>query len=401
VSPTSGFLVVQASASSAKTAAALANAFGHAEVTVSQNDARAQFKQAANVAHSEIRALTVDDQITREVYEDRYVRLSSLARTSSPATLLTPASAPSSPSSTSPIEDGALGLIVGLTLGILGAFLLDALDRRPRRNRELTEELGWPILAQIREQALGQVAFANGGRHSRRTALDREAFHILRRNLQLMKFGREPGLIAVTSALPEEGKSTVAAALAFSSALAGKRTLLVDCDLRRSALADRLGLESSPGLVEFLRGEATPAEVVQAIRQPLQLARNGGSANSDPNSQRPAFAFIPAGSASAHPTELLGSERFRSFLREVSEAYDTVVLDTAPLLPVVDTLELLTDMDATLVCLRATRTTRDDVQALKQAVQWLPDPQIGLVITGPPHSPARRFGYRAQAYSRD
>ena len=404
VAPTTGYLVIQAQSSSATDAATLANAFGHAEETLGARTSRAQFAQLAKVALRELHSLTVNDQVTREVYQDRYVRLTYLAQTASPANLITPATVPSGPSSPHPVTDTALGLVIGLTLGILAAFLVDALDRRMRRSTEISDELDWPILGHIREDVLGGVPFANL-QESGHSGLDRDAFHILRRNLELMNVGGGTQSIAVTSALPEEGKSTVAASLACAFAMAGKMTLLVECDLRRPTLADRLGLKSSPGLVDFLRGEASPTEVVQTLALASSVSPNGSgpaaSAGGDtdgPPLSVPRLAYIAAGKVGGHPAELLASERFHRFLRDVSAAYQAVVIDTAPLLPVADTLELLPDVDAALVCLRATRTTRDGAQALKAAVERLPSPHVGLVITGAPRGAGREFGYYSYAY---
>src|SRR5579884_952774 len=405
IAPTTGYLVIQGSASSPGGAADLTNAFARAVVSLTTSASRAQFQQLAKLSLRELHALSVNDNITREVYEDRYVRLSYLAQSAAPATLIAPALPPSSPSSPHTVTDTALGLVVGLTLGILGAFLVDALDRRLRKSNEITDELGLPIIGHIREGALGTVPFASE-RDTEHGGLDREAFHILRRNIQLMSIERDLRSVAVTSALPEEGKSTVAASLAFANALAGKLTLLVECDLRRPAFASRLGLKRSPGLVEFLQGEATPSEIVQVIGLPTTSSNNGAASNGvsapqaapQPRPAQSLLACIAAGKTSVHPAELLASERFHNFLADVSAAYEMVVIDTAPLLPVADTLELLPDVDATLVCLRATRTTRDEAQALKDAIGRLPRRQIGVVITGVPHGAARGFGYYAYSY---
>jgi capsular exopolysaccharide synthesis family protein len=176
-------------------------------------------------------------------------------------------------------------------------------------------------------------------------------------------------LVAVTSALAEEGKSTVAAWYAYANAIAGRRTLLVDCDFRRPVLADRFGLSRAPGLSEFMAGEAEPQKVLRLV--PV----HGRGANH-------MLAVIPAGGSTYQPSEMIASSKFRDFVEEVKSAYDLVVFDSAPLLPVSDALELIPQVDGVLFCVRLGQTTRDQARAGHQAILHLPRKPIGLVLTG-------------------
>jgi non-specific protein-tyrosine kinase len=213
---------------------------------------------------------------------------------------------------------------------------------------------------------------------------DVEAFRILRRNLETLGNDSPPRSILVTSATAEEGKTTVASSLAFAIASAGKRTLLVDCDLRQSTLASRLGIKAAPGMSEFLTGAATPQEIIVPIRF-------GGISGPDSvSTDRGSFSLvaIPAGTPNSHSAELLGSSAFREFLRQVLETYDVVVFDSSPLLPVADTLEMLPHVDAVVVCARESKTTRGEAHAVKETLGRFPSTSAGIVITGvrPRHS---------------
>jgi capsular exopolysaccharide synthesis family protein len=206
----------------------------------------------------------------------------------------------------------------------------------------------------------------------------------MRTNVDFLDVDSRLTTLAVTSALPEEGKSTVACSLACAYALAGKRTLIVECDLRRPTLAHKLGLGNGPGLSDYLAGEAEP----QAVVQPVAL----------PGAQAPLVAIV-AGTPSPRPAELLGSQRFGAFLDEVARAYDVVLLDTSPLLSVVDTLELVPRVDGVVVCVRAQQTTRDQAQAAKAALEHFPARPTGVVVTGVRAGDELDYGYYSYAYA--
>jgi capsular exopolysaccharide synthesis family protein len=195
--------------------------------------------------------------------------------------------------------------------------------------------------------------------------------------------------VLVTSALPQEGKSTVATSLASAYVLAGKRTLLVECDLRRPTMAKRLSCEQSPGLSDYLIGQATPTEVVQKV--PLVEPQNGTAA--------PTLVAITAGSPTPRPAELLASKRFGAFLDQVREAYDVVVIDSTPLLSVGDSLQLVPRVDGVVLCVRAEQTTREQARAARQALEHFPDRPTGVVVTGVKPGHELDYGYYSYAYA--
>jgi receptor protein-tyrosine kinase len=276
-------------------------------------------------------------------------------------------------------------LIVGLTLGVLLAFLRDGLDRRFKSGAELSRALDLPVIGHVRERALGRTLLASNGRRPL-GAVDLEAFRILRTNLDFLDVDRPPKVVLVTSALPEEGKSTVAAALATTYASAGKRTLLLECDLRFPTLAERTGLPEAPGLTDHLGGGPDPRHEIELV--PSQQSMNGQGPQNGQDGKQPAHfgtigvACVVAGSRVPQPVELLGSQRFADYLRELASQYEAIVIDGSPLLPVADALELVPAVDAIALCVRVSKTRRDQAAAARAVLDRFPPRATGVVITG-------------------
>jgi tyrosine-protein kinase len=308
-----------------------------------------------------------------------YARVQTLKEAATPVEIVERATPPDTTASPRPIRDAIIGLLVGLVVGLLVAFGRDALDRRLRSSHEVHDELGLPVLGRVSRTALGHAGLARNGMAPMRDE-DFEAFRVLRMNLAYLADGGPVKSVLVTSGLPEEGKSTVSAALASAAVLAGQRTLLVECDLRRPCFARRFAVESEPGLTDYLLGNASPQEILQTVELGEPVRVNGSTGGEG----RPAgtLVCITGGTLVSNPAELLVSERFRDFLDKVSKAYDLVVLDGAPLLAVADPLEILPHVDAGIMCVRVQQTTRDEVRAARAALSTLPRRPMGAVLTG-------------------
>jgi tyrosine-protein kinase len=345
-------------------------------VTVQADKAEAAAREANQLAAS-VKKLTTDD--AQNFYEQRAksfhgavnaplkARLRALAAVANPVTVVNPAQVPGSPASPKPVRDTIIALFLGLMLGIAAAFVRESLDRRATDGHEVQKRLGMPLVGYVRKDSLGMVGMTKNGTGLVSEA-DLEAFRILRKNVDFLGGEEDLKVVAVTSPLPEEGKSTVASWYAYASALVGKRTILVECDFRRPVSASRLGFDSEPGLSEYLAGEAEPQKVLRTIDV------HGRGAEKLP--------VIPAGGTVLQPTEMLASKRYRDFLAQLRKAYDLVVVDCAPLLPVGDTLEVLPQVDAVLLCVRLRQTTYDQAASANQIMEHLPDKPKGLVITG-------------------
>ena len=400
------FLVdVTASWGEAEFAADLANAFATTATRYTNEQARQDYEDALNGVQERLDDLgnDLEDQTERGALTEQLTRLRFLADNAEPANVVETAQPPGSPVSPRTERNTALGLLLGLVIGILVAFLRDTLDRRMRGTKEVQEELGYPLLGQVRAEALGS-ALRVGTPADESLQPDLEALRIVRQNIEFLSADRPPRTIVVTSPLPEEGKTTVATALAFASAAAGKRTLLVECDLRRPDIAFRLGLHPAPGLTDYLVGQAEPGQVLQMVAPAPALTTGAGNgpqpALPGGLAQTQPLVCISAGTPSPQPAELLGSERFKSFMAEVATAYDTVVVDTTPLLPVADALELLPLGDVVVLCIRSGQTTRDQANLARAALERSPQERpVGLVVTGLQRRDTRDYGYSSYAYT--
>ena len=379
---------ITASAPNGAEAAATANAFAEAARLVIPRDIEGRLKETERSLRRQLRDARSDPDFPGPVgmLKLQLSQISTLRQISEPVEIASQASVPGSPVSPQPERDAVLGGLLGLVFGLIAAFGRDALDRRLRTVREVHDGLGIPVLGRVSEATFGSAGLARNGLPMLET--DFEAFRVLRTNLAFAVADQAPRSVLVTSGLPEEGKSTVAMSLASAGVLAGQSVLLVECDMRRPSFERRLKVKRAPGLSEYLSGEASPADILQVVElhEPLRFngsepARDGAGAGKPADVQRK-LVCITAGGPSSQAAELLGTARFRDFLEKVSKAYDLVVLDTGPLLAVVDPLQIVPFVDLVLVCARVERTTREEAHATRAALGHLPDKPMGAVVTG-------------------
>lgn len=190
-----------------------------------------------------------------------------------------------------------------------------------------------------------------------------EGFRKLRVNLQFAQVDQRPKVIAVTSPLPREGKSSVSVNLAATLAEEGAKVCLIDCDLRRPSIAPALGLVRDAGLTTALVGHAELHEVLQSAGT---------------------FSVLASGRIPPNPTQLLGSTYFASLLRTLAEQFDHVVVDTAPVLPFADTTAMAPAIDGYLLVARAGRTSRSQVIDALRILERVNVPVLGAVLNAAP-----------------
>ena len=275
-------------------------------------------------------------------------------------TVVRPAEVPTSASSPNTALNLGAGAVLGLGLGIFLALAREALDTRVRRAEDVAELTRTPVLGSLGvEPGRRRRVLMEAAPHSSQA----EAYRQLRTNLQFVELGDGAGhrVIAVTSSLAAEGKSTVAVNLAAALAETGARVLLVDADLRRPTVASVLGLEGAAGLTTVLLGQAAPRDVVQSW----------GTAG---------LHVLTSGPLPPNPTELLGSPAMRRLLGELGATFDFVVLDGAPLLPVADSAVLAGLVDGTLLVVNGAKVRRHQLAESLRNLARVDARLLGVVL---------------------
>lgn len=295
---------------------------------------------------------------------------------------------PTEPSSPNTRLAVALGLLVGLALGIAYALLRNVFDRRIRSVDQLERETNLPVVGTIPYDKNftddDRIVTSQGGNDlSGQDDWDyavAEAMRELRTNLKFMNVDDPPRAIVVTSSLPGEGKSTVIANLATTIAASGERVVVVDGDLRRPMVAKTFGVLPGVGLTDVLIGRAELQDVLQPWGDTGHLY------------------VLGAGAVPPNPSELLGSKAMKAVIEEISK-HAIVLIDAPPLIPVTDAAILTASTDGALVVSYARRTTYDALQRALQNLERVKGRALGVILNGVPRKGASAGGYGYQYHS--
>ena len=280
---------------------------------------------------------------------------------------------PTAPVSPKSVRNVGLGLTIGLLLGIITAIVRDRMDNTVTDRTALAAATDSVPIGSIPYDRKIDKAVTGPFRTS--TAPVAEAYREVRMNLRLLSVDNPPKVIVVTSAVAGEGKSTTALGLAQALAEQGHRVVVVDGDLRRPRLAVALGVVGAAVVSSVLAHEATLDEVVQ------------------PSEHEDVWVLV-SGPVPPNPSELLGSAAARSMLADLRAAFDYVVIDSPPVLPVTDGAVLATEADGAILVTRHGATPKDDVAHAAAKLDTVGATLLGVVLTGVPHSGRRdRYGY--------
>jgi capsular exopolysaccharide synthesis family protein len=285
-----------------------------------------------------------------------------------------PAEAPSNPKKS---INFALGLLLGLGLGVGLASLRRLLDNTIKNEDDLD---GAPLLAAIGfdDIANEKPLITQIGRYAART----EAFRTLRTNLQFLRPDAHPQVIVVTSALPNEGKTTTAINLALSLAQGGAKTVLIEADLRRPKVPIYLELSSkSLGMSELLSDQKKLTSV--AVKKVLHSYESTG------------LQVLLSGKVPPNPSELLGSHHFEELIALLRKQFEYVIIDCPPLLPVTDAAIVAAKADGAILVIHAGVTKKPHFFGSQDAVKAVGSIILGVVLNKIPESTLEyEYGYR-------
>jgi capsular exopolysaccharide synthesis family protein len=303
---------------------------------------------------------------------------------------------------TSPIKPNVprnieFGIILGLACGIGLSFVLESLDTSIRTIEEIKSISTLPALGTIPLQFANTALLRKRLKpisvpddesdlpalvtYARPRSEAAEAYRSLRTSILLSSFGAPPKVILVTSALPQEGKTTISANSALVLAQRGGRVLLIDADLRRPGINKLFGFHARGGLSTLLSGVDKVEDVMV------------------PSAEVPNLWIIPAGPVPPQPAELLGSTVMKEHLARWRNDFDHIIIDSPPCLTVTDSVVLSPEVDRLILVVRAKKTTK---LALRQACELLLQVNarvMGIVLNALTWDSAESYYYYGGRYS--
>ena len=346
-----------------------------------------QQKKEANLLNEsaiEYSLLKRDADSNRQLYDGLLQKMKeasiSAGMNSNNVRIVDPARIPLSPSRPNIPRNVELGFLLGVTGGLALAFALESLDNTVRTPDEVEMISGLPSLGMIpmlstrmghRSRTASLLTVGSNGSEAKSASLVSltdpqsemsEAYRALRTQILLSSPDAPPKVILVTSALPEEGKTTTALNTAIVLAQQGGRVLLVDADFRRPSVHKKLGLRRQVGLSNVLASGEDPASVIWHVPQ------------------LPNLWVLPCGSIPPHPAELVGSARMRQLLHSWRQEYDHIVIDSPPVLSVTDAVLLAVTVDSVILVLHSGRTTKAALRRTRDLLMNVNASVMGVVV---------------------
>jgi len=275
-----------------------------------------------------------------------------------------------------------LGGVLGLLLVGFIAFMRETLDIAIKDASEIEKTTGLYVHGMIpvhqeAEENVGLVTI------NRPTSVDAEAYRSLRTSIQLANLENQVQSIMITSSGPGEGKSTTMANLAITLAQAGKKTLVVDCDMRRPVVNKLMAVDREPGLAEVLVDTLDWHEHVK-----LTDIEN--------------LFVLPAGKVPSNPSELIGRHHMATILAEMKQEYDFILCDVPPILVVSDAALLAANLDGVLILVREGKAVAHDVKRAADQMQRFGGTVLGAIYNayGEESRGYGKYGYGKYGYGK-
>lgn len=334
-----------------------------------------------NQAGIQLRILEGDAQASRRIYEDFLVRFKETnqqeAVIQANTRLVAEAQIPGAPSNRSPLSYALLGLVGSSALGFGLAFLRDKTDRSLRSAKEITKELGLSCLGLVPHMSRGQL---NGKKiheylTARPVSVYAESIRAIHTKLSIMDPESAPKTIQVTSSLPQEGKTTFAVSLAAMLAIDGRRTILLDLDLRHPSVGREITLDNCASADSFLRGEERfDPSLVQ-------------------HDKETGCYILGVKSAVNDPARLLRSASLANLIEALRVEYELIIIDGPPSLGLSDSKVLLAHTDALLFVVQWNETSIENAADSVHELQNCNAPIAGAVLTRVNVKKQKRYGY--------
>jgi len=346
-------------------------------------------RELAQLDNSEVRLrpLQREAEASRNLFEAFLMRSKQIVdqAQNSDAHVLAAASVPEKPSFPKRRALLLLSFTGALFIGVLIALWIDHLDPGFRSLEQAQSFLGLRPLALIPSLGtLKSIQRANPPNYMISKPRSRYGEAIRTIIIGLSERARETRrakILLVSSSLPSEGKTSLVLSLARFLAESNQRVLVVDCDLRRPAAHRAFEAECSPGLSEYLLGEADPESIIR-------------------RDKHSAAELVSAGEGKKNPTMLLNSPRMRRLLRELAGSYDWIILDSSPVMAVADARLLATLADKTLFVVRWAKTRRETASLAVTRLQEAGADIAGLVLSRVDVRRHSKYSYSDPAYQR-
>ena len=292
-----------------------------------------------------------------------------------------------------------IGLFLGMVIGLMAAFIFEALDTSIGTIEDVETYLGVPVIGlipQIELETLKSKLNSSqkvieqdneiSAEHSMlvihyapKSALA-ESYRSLRTNLQFISFEQEANVLLFTSSSPREGKTTTIVNMALTMAQSGNHVLLVDADLRKPSIYRIFGLEKERGLSEIILGKRNWRECVKTVTDIITGELGVSDIILTPGIDN--LHIITCGAIPPNPSELLNSDSMDDFIRGIRNEYDIVVFDCSPVLPATDSAVLGRKVDGTIFVYAVGQVARGSLKRAKAQMDNVKARVIGVVLNG-------------------